>query len=835
LEESVDNKNVFFSILIVVLISTSIIKAQWVQTNRPYGGNVHCIALSGTNIFAGIGGGAGGGGIFLSTNDCKSWIPVNNGLPLGANVYSLAVVGTNIFAGINGGGVYLSTNNGSSWNAVNNGLPPNANVFSLAISGTSIFVVTVYSGGVYRSTDNGSSWTDVNDGLPQSSNPNDPVYDYEAITISGNNIFIGSSNNGIYRSTNNGTNWTYCGFKDTTVYSLAISGSTIFAGTFNCGIFRSNDNGKSWIAVNNGLYGISINSLVVSGTNIFAGTGTGGISLSTNEGSSWNQINNGLPTNYWVYSVAIFSNGIGGTNLIAGNNRGVYLSTNNGESWADADSGLTGIINHALVVSGTNLFAGTNSGVFLSTNNGANWTAVNNSLSSYSVLDAEALAISGTNLYAAIIPYGANGICLSTDNGTSWTKVCSNPPGGMVTSLAIGHGGSSGTNIFAGTSNNGLFLSTNNGTDWAKVNSGLPENTSIWCLAISDTNMFAEINSEGNYYFIHSTDNGTHWTTVTGFPSDRIVYSLAVYGTNIFAGIYGAVYLSTDNGGNWTQVNLALPANHFASSLTVSNTNIFAGDYFGSVWKRPLSEIIPSVWQADINIRDNGNVSQSLMFGQSPIASDGIDASLGEAPLPPPPFGFDARFHLPTGDDSWIDYRYSNLDTVEWLIKFQPGSGGYPMTFSWDKTSLPKGNLYLKDIINGSIVNVNMKTDSSYILTNSGINELEIKLKLDVSAIKDAHTLPSVFSLSQNYPNPFNPSTVIRYGLPGISNVKIKIYNLLGQEIQSLVNETQNAGYHEVTWNASNKASGIYLYTIDATNADGKGNFRSAKKLILMK
>jgi hypothetical protein len=95
--------------------------------------------------------------------------------------------------------------------------------------------------------------------------------------------------------------------------------------------------------------------------------------------------------------------------------------------------------------------------------------------------------------------------------------------------------------------------------------------------------------------------------------------------------------------------------------------------------------------------------------------------------------------------------------------------------------------------------------------------------------------LPTVFSLSQNYPNPFNPSTVIRYGLPGASNVKIKIYNLLGQEVESLVNETQSAGYHEITWNASNKASGIYLYSIDATPTDGKGNFRSAKKLILIK
>jgi hypothetical protein len=245
-----------------------------------------------------------------------------------------------------------------------------------------------------------------------------------------------------------------------------------------------------------------------------------------------------------------------------------------------------------------------------------------------------------------------------------------------------------------------------------------------------------------------------------------------------------------------------------------------------------------STWQANINVKDNGNVSQALTFGQSPIATDSIDSELGEAPLPPPPFGFDARFHLPTGDDSWIDYRFANKDSIEWLIKFQPGSGGYPITFSWDKTKLPQGTLYLKDIITGTIVNVNMKSDSSYTLTNTGINELSINYiapTANPTAITVVKALPTVFSLSQNYPNPFNPSTVIRYGLPGASNVKIKIYNLIGQEIQSLVNETQSAGYHEVTWNASNKASGIYLYTIDAAPTDGKGNFRSAKKLILLK
>jgi hypothetical protein len=672
---------------------------------------------------------------------------------------------------------------------------------------------------------------------------------------------------------------------DTTVYSLAVSGTNIFAGTWNCGIFLSTNNGISWTAVNNGLMGISINALAVSpngtaDTNIFAGTGTGGIFLSTNNGTSWTAVNNGLPTNYWVSSIAIFSNGIWGTNLLAGTSIGPYISTNNGSTWTEANECFVGTGEYALAASGSNLFAGTRAGIFLSTDNGTKWSAVNNGLVSYSVIYVNALAVSGSNLFAGIISL-TTGVFLSTNNGTNWSAVNNGLPQSQVQSLAISPVGTGGTNIFAGTIGHGIFLSTNtgqswnaintgltntdifslavstdgkggtitfagtwgggvflstnNGTNWIAVNNGLPANAYVSALGICGTNIFGII---GGHVF-HSTDKGTSWTDVSNGLSDASAMSIAVSGTNIFVGTGNSgVFLSTNNGTSWKNISTGLPANYIVNSLTISNTHIYTGTLGGCVWRRPLSEIINSVWQAGINVKDNGNISQSLTFGQSLAATDSIDSELGEVPLPPPPFGFDVRFHLPTGDESWIDYRSSNLDTIEWLIKFQPGSGGYPITFSWDTKNLPIGSLYLKDIITGSIVNINMKTDSSFTLTNTGINELSINYiapAVNPTAITVVKSLPTVFSLSQNYPNPFNPSTVIRYGLPGASNVKIKIYNLLGQEVESLVNETQSAGYHEITWNASNKASGIYLYSIDATPTDGKGNFRSAKKLILIK
>jgi hypothetical protein len=97
-------------------------------------------------------------------------------------------------------------------------------------------------------------------------------------------------------------------------------------------------------------------------------------------------------------------------------------------------------------------------------------------------------------------------------------------------------------------------------------------------------------------------------------------------------------------------------------------------------------------------------------------------------------------------------------------------------------------------------------------------------------AIENAGTTnPDKFTLSQNYPNPFNPVTVINYQLPKASDVKLSIYDILGEKVDVLVNESQNAGNHNIAWNAINFPSGVYFYRMEA------GNFVSDKKMILIK
>jgi parallel beta-helix repeat protein len=89
--------------------------------------------------------------------------------------------------------------------------------------------------------------------------------------------------------------------------------------------------------------------------------------------------------------------------------------------------------------------------------------------------------------------------------------------------------------------------------------------------------------------------------------------------------------------------------------------------------------------------------------------------------------------------------------------------------------------------------------------------------------------IPQIFSLSQNYPNPFNSATVIRYALPEPAHVKIEIFDILGRKVETLIDENQQAGYHQIIWNAAEKSSGIYLYKIEA------GSFTETKKMLLLK
>lgn len=146
---------------------------------------------------------------------------------------------------------------------------------------------------------------------------------------------------------------------------------------------------------------------------------------------------------------------------------------------------------------------------------------------------------------------------------------------------------------------------------------------------------------------------------------------------------------------------------------------------------------------------------------------------------------------------------------------------------------------------NGTVVAVNNSTGNNpFTLTAPGPGTYTVNagfkspsprrwdsvlVNISITDVGENPSNPTEYKLYDNYPNPFNPSTTLRYSIPEASFTTIKIYDALGNEVSSLVNETKSAGTYEVEFNATDLSSGIYYYSLQA------GSFNQTKKMILIK
>jgi hypothetical protein len=117
------------------------------------------------------------------------------------------------------------------------------------------------------------------------------------------------------------------------------------------------------------------------------------------------------------------------------------------------------------------------------------------------------------------------------------------------------------------------------------------------------------------------------------------------------------------------------------------------------------------------------------------------------------------------------------------------------------------------------------------------LKQVDTDGKFEYSDVVEVEIMPTKFELSQNYPNPFNPSTTIRFSLPKATQLKINIYNMLGELVATLAEGTYEAGYHKVTLNASTLSSGAYIYRIESSDlSTGSGqSFVQTRKMMLLK
>jgi hypothetical protein len=182
-----------------------------------------------------------------------------------------------------------------------------------------------------------------------------------------------------------------------------------------------------------------------------------------------------------------------------------------------------------------------------------------------------------------------------------------------------------------------------------------------------------------------------------------------------------------------------------------------------------------------------------------------------------------------------FNFTAPNAQNYRLNLFYQNTSGSQPISVEGDGAALLSGNL------NGNTDGKGLSylTDKfqltggahSFKISGGNFNLDYVQLIKDsvVTGIVDHNSLPNSYSLSQNYPNPFNPTTNINFSLAKASNVKLIIYNILGQKVATLINNYMNAGSYTYQFNAVNLASGVYLYSLEA------GNFRMNKKMILLK
>ena len=431
-------------------------------------------------------------------------------------------------------------------------------------------------------------------------------------------------------------------------------------------------------------------------------------------------------------------------------------------------------------------------------------------------------------------------------DGTMFPPVGFTNPGGLWSKGTAGHSGSCAKVSYshAGTAN--LITPQLN----------LPENyaVSFWW----KDNDISKIAGHDTTFCEISTDGGTNWTTL-GFLAAassmsnwaNVVYDLSAYaGANVhlrWRDVTDA--LSAAYGTGLDDIVLAqkvnAPSNLNAVSTLPKKVNISwtnnATNQTGYILERKLGDSLSA----------NSYAFRDSIAGNMTAYVDTLVADTTKYTYRV--YAFNAN----------IRSDYSNVKTVVTvipveLVTLSANTNKNDLMLSWS-TATEKNNkgfqVETKNITskNSSWVTAGFvqgngtsteKQNYSFVQKNMPVGTYQVRIKqIDFDGSYSYYSLagevkieaPAVFSLEQNYPNPFNPSTKIRYTLPFTSNVKIIIYNTIGQIVKELVNQVQDANYYEYQFDASGLSSGVYIYTIHASSIEGKNTFSSTKKMMLIK
>ncbi len=361
--------------------------------------------------------------------------------------------------------------------------------------------------------------------------------------------------------------------------------------------------------------------------------------------------------------------------------------------------------------------------------------------------------------------------------------------------------------LIAGTFGGKIYRSEDEGINWTRINEGMTVGY-IWSLKVNAAGDIFAATENGIYA---STDNGATWASFALAGKD--VRALLLTNTAMFAGIWGeGVAKSVNNGVDWTLKNEGLDFTAVNTLAINSLGDLFVGTFGGGIYKS--SDNADSWTKMDI--------SYAHIWSIAINAADEIYAATYGAGLYYSPDG--ASFLKVTSVNAAFIYSVS-IDNG--IVVASAWNGGVyvlpPVTKDGWQTLGMEGFNISSVMVEGNMLYAGTSDGRLYRNNNPYL------------AVEDeTNSLNYSFELQQNYPNPFNPSTIIKYSIAENTTVKLKIYDVLGKEVTTLVNSELQAGQYQMVWNGTNNygqkvASGIYFYTLEA------GKFNKTNKMILMK
>jgi photosystem II stability/assembly factor-like uncharacterized protein len=745
----------------------------------------------------------------------------------------------------------------------------------------------IASGGVFKSIDGGINWfpifdetytMSIGDISVDPTNPNIIYVGTGEVNGGGGSVTYGG--NGVYKSTDAGTTWIHLGLEATESISRIIVNplnpqivflgamGKLFGKNFERGLYRSTDGGATWenklfISDSTGCIDIIINPLqpdtifaamwerIRRPDRLFYGGPTCGLYRSTDGGETWTELVNGLPNNSpsigrigisicasspnIVY--AIYANNIGYFD-------GVYRSTNNGDSWVRTNDGSLGSLfssygwwfgNIRVDPSNPNNVFVMGLDVYKTTNGGSSWFYSSGTMH----VDQHGMYIHPANPNY-IVAGNDGGVYKSTNAGASWNFITSMPITQFYTcdvdyqlpNRSYGGTQDNGTNrtlsgtpnswqqIYGGDgfyvlvdpSNNnyvyaeyqygGFGRSTDGGNNFSYGLNGISGSDRFnWSTPfIIDPTNPAKLYLGSNRLY-RSTNRAVSWTPISldltnGAPSGNLVYGTittiasAPSDSNVvYVGTDdGNVQVTLDGGANWTKISNSLPV-RWVTRVAVDPYNAMTAYVTLSGYR--YDEYVPHVFRTT----DAGANWQS-------ISSNLPDAPVNDIIVDP-----DSAVILYVATDVGVFVSDSLGNNWNYLGENLPNS---PIT---DLVIHNPTRTLIAATFGRSMYSIDLTP-----VTN---------VKNEISPVKE-------FVLYQNYPNPFNPTTKILYKIPeqvrnDIRLVTLKVYDVLGNEVATLVNEEKQAGTYEVEFDASNHSSGIYYYQLR------NGSFIETKKMVLMK